>query len=40
MDHPNPNSPAQSDAYMAFTTNPAHYKREVKKQTAKYPPPA
>ncbi|KAF5836594.1 ubiquitin-conjugating enzyme/RWD-like protein [Dunaliella salina] len=40
LDNPNPNSPAQSEAYMAFTQDLPRYKREVKKQTAKYPPPS
>jgi hypothetical protein len=35
LDNPNPNSPAQSDAYMAFTQNLPLYKKEVKKQTAR-----
>jgi len=40
LDNPNPNSPAQSEAYMAFTQDLPKYKKEVKRQTAKYPPPS
>ncbi len=39
LDTPNPNSPAQSDAYMMFTQDLQRYKKEVKKQTGNYPPP-
>ncbi|GFH08834.1 ubiquitin_conjugat_2 domain-containing protein, partial [Haematococcus lacustris] len=39
LDNPNPNSPAQSDAYMMFTSNLALYKKEVRKQSLRYPPP-
>ena len=37
---PNPNSPAQSDAYMIFTQNVPEYNKRVKKQALLYPPPA
>ena len=37
---PNPKSPAQSDAYVLFTQQPAEYSKRVKAQTAKYPPPS
>ena len=40
LDTPNPNSPAQSDAYMIFTNNTPEYKKRVKEQSRKYPPPA
>jgi ubiquitin-conjugating enzyme E2 I len=39
LDTPNPNSPAQSDAYVCFTQRPDEYKRKVRKQAAEYPPP-
>ncbi|KAL0042063.1 hypothetical protein WJX77_001974 [Trebouxia sp. C0004] len=40
LNDPNPNSPAQSDAYMLFTQRPAEYKRRVRAQTSAHPPPA
>mmetsp|Transcript_4248 Transcript_4248/g.7027 ORF Transcript_4248/g.7027 Transcript_4248/m.7027 type:complete len:161 (-) Transcript_4248:342-824(-) len=40
LNTPNPNSPAQSEAYIMFTQNLAQYKREVKKQVSKFPPPS
>ncbi|DBB16145.1 TPA: hypothetical protein ACH3X3_015146 [Trebouxia sp. C0006] len=40
LNDPNPNSPAQSDAYMLFTQKPAEYKRRVRAQTSAHPPPA
>ncbi len=40
LNDPNPNSPAQSDAYMLFTQKPAEYKRRVRLQTSAHPPPA
>eukprot|EP00798_Chlamydomonas_sp_ICE-L_P019048 gene19048-25648_t len=40
MDNPNPQSPAQSDAYMLFTSNLTEYKKRVKKQAAAHPPPS
>lgn len=39
LDTPNPNSPAQSDAYIMFTQRLAEYKKRVKDQVHKYPPP-
>jgi ubiquitin-conjugating enzyme E2 I len=36
---PNPNSPAQSDAFVMFTQNLPQYKKEIKKQAQRYPPP-
>jgi ubiquitin-conjugating enzyme E2 I len=39
LDAPNDKSPAQSDAYIMFTQQPAEYKRKVKEQAARFPPP-
>jgi len=39
LTEPNPNSPAQTDAYVDFTKNRPVYTSKVKKQIAKYPPP-
>ncbi|GAX78311.1 hypothetical protein CEUSTIGMA_g5753.t1 [Chlamydomonas eustigma] len=39
LDNPNPQSPAQSDAYMIFTQNKTEYSRRVRKQSQQYPPP-
>lgn len=39
LDEPNANSPAQSDAYMMFTSNLKMYKDKVRKQAKEYPPP-
>ena len=36
---PNPLSPAQSDAYMLFTSRREEYNRRVKAQTRAHPPP-
>ncbi len=40
LDTPNPQSPAQSDAFVAFTQRLAEYKRRVRQQATQYPPPA
>ncbi|PRP87022.1 hypothetical protein PROFUN_05004 [Planoprotostelium fungivorum] len=40
LDTPNPNSPAQADAYTLFVTNKTEYTRRVKAQAAKYVQPA
>lgn len=37
---PNPNSPAQREAFEAFTQNPAEYKRKVREQALKNVPEA
>ena len=37
--NPNEKSPAQSEAYLAYTTNRAAYEKRVKEEVAKYPPP-
>ena len=39
LDDPNPNSPAQSDAYIMFTQRLQDYKRRVRQQTQAHPPP-
>lgn len=39
LDAPNALSPAQSDAYLMFTQRLDDYKRRVKQEAAKYPPP-
>mmetsp|Transcript_70439 Transcript_70439/g.223181 ORF Transcript_70439/g.223181 Transcript_70439/m.223181 type:complete len:160 (-) Transcript_70439:100-579(-) len=39
LDTANPNSPAQSDAYMIFQNNRGEYNRRVREQVKKYPPP-
>ena len=36
---PNPNSPAQTSAYVDFTKNTKVYESKVKAQVDKYPPP-
>ena len=38
LDTPNPNSPAQSDAYHLFVSDKAEYKRRVKAEAAKNVP--
>lgn len=38
LDNPNPNSPAQSEAYNLFTRNKEAYKRRVKEEAAKNAP--
>ncbi|KAG1653523.1 hypothetical protein FOA52_012437 [Chlamydomonas sp. UWO 241] len=40
LETPNPNSPAQSDAYMIFTQNTVEYRRRVRKQALQHPPPS
>ena len=35
---PNPNSPAQTDAYLDYTKNRDKYELRVKKQVEKFPP--
>jgi ubiquitin-conjugating enzyme E2 I len=35
LDQPNPDSPAQSEAFTLFTGNPAEYKRRVKLEAKK-----
>ena len=40
LTHPNPNSPAQREAYELLTKNPAEYKKRVRKQAANNPPEA
>jgi len=40
LDNPNPNSPAQADAYGLFVTNRNEYIKRVKLQATKYPPPS
>eukprot|EP01023_Acetabularia_acetabulum_P051006 TRINITY_DN5588_c0_g1_i13.p1 TRINITY_DN5588_c0_g1~~TRINITY_DN5588_c0_g1_i13.p1 ORF type:complete len:198 (-),score=34.73 TRINITY_DN5588_c0_g1_i13:730-1323(-) len=40
LDNPNAQSPAQSDAFVAFTQNKSDYFTKVKNQTARYPPSA
>jgi len=36
---PNPNSPAQTEAYVDYTKHPKQYEQKVKKQVEKFPPP-
>ncbi|GLC41473.1 SUMO-conjugating enzyme sce1 [Pleodorina starrii] len=40
LDTPNPNSPAQSDAFVLFTQQKAEYCKKVKRQALQYPPPS
>jgi ubiquitin-conjugating enzyme E2 I len=40
LDTPNDKSPAQSDAYIIFTTQLPEYRKRVRKQAEKYPPPS
>lgn len=40
LETPNPNSPAQSDAYVIFTQNMTEYTRRVRQQALRFPPPA
>ena len=35
---PNPNSPAQTDAYLDYTKNRDKYELRVKKQVEQFPP--
>ena len=37
---PNEKSPAQSEAYLAYSTDRSSYERRVKKEVEKYPPPS
>eukprot|EP01119_Soliformovum_irregulare_P015299 TRINITY_DN4294_c0_g1_i1.p1 TRINITY_DN4294_c0_g1~~TRINITY_DN4294_c0_g1_i1.p1 ORF type:complete len:160 (-),score=34.90 TRINITY_DN4294_c0_g1_i1:45-524(-) len=39
LNDPNPNSPAQAEAYTLFVTNQGEYTKRVKSQTSRYPPP-
>jgi hypothetical protein len=39
LDTPNDKSPAQSDAYVCFTQRLNDYRKEIRKQSLKYPPP-
>ena len=39
LDNPNEKSPAQSEAYAAYTSDRASYERRVKLEVKKYPPP-
>mmetsp|Transcript_3366 Transcript_3366/g.4173 ORF Transcript_3366/g.4173 Transcript_3366/m.4173 type:complete len:98 (+) Transcript_3366:280-573(+) len=38
LDTPNPNSPAQSEAYQLFITNKSEYQKRIRAETKKYPP--
>jgi ubiquitin-conjugating enzyme E2 I len=40
LDTPNAQSPAQSDAYVAYTQRLAEYRKKVQQQALKYPPPS
>lgn len=39
LDAPNPNSPAQSDAYVMFVNQRNAYDKRVRQQSRSYPPP-
>ncbi|PRW60558.1 SUMO-conjugating enzyme SCE1 [Chlorella sorokiniana] len=39
LDNPNPMSPAQSDAFVMFQQRREEYKKRVRQEAAKYPPP-
>lgn len=39
LDHPNPNSPAQADAYHLFISNRPEYDQKVKEVASKNPAP-
>lgn len=39
LDNPNPNSPAQAEAYQLFVQNKSDYVKRVKHQASLYPPP-
>lgn len=39
LDAPNPQSPAQSEAFLLYTNNRTKYNQCVRQQAAKYPPP-
>jgi len=38
LDTPNPNSPAQSEAYQLYVSNRAEYQRRIREEAKKYPP--
>jgi ubiquitin-conjugating enzyme E2 I len=40
LDTPNEGSPAQSDAYVLFTQQLTEYRRRVRAQAGRYPPPS
>jgi ubiquitin-conjugating enzyme E2 I len=40
LDNPNPNSPAQSEAYGTFIQNRELYYKRVAEEVVKYPPPS
>jgi len=40
LDTPNPNSPAQAEAYTLFVSNKHEYERKVRAQAQIYPPPS
>jgi ubiquitin-conjugating enzyme E2 I len=40
LSDPNPQSPAQSDAYVMYVQKRADYNRRVKQQAGAHPPPA
>jgi ubiquitin-conjugating enzyme E2 I len=40
LDSPNEASPAQSDAYVLYTQQRTEYRRRVREQAGRYPPPA
>lgn len=40
LSDPNPNSPAQSDAYVMYVQKRGEYNKRVKTQAGQYPPPA
>jgi len=39
LDTPNPNSPAQGEAYNIYMNKRSEYKRRVKAQARQFPPP-
>jgi ubiquitin-conjugating enzyme E2 I len=38
LDNPNPNSPAQSEAYQMFVSNKAQYEKRIREEAKKYAP--
>jgi ubiquitin-conjugating enzyme E2 I len=38
LDNPNPNSPAQAEAYQMFVSNKAQYAKRVREEAKKYAP--
>jgi ubiquitin-conjugating enzyme E2 I len=38
LDNPNPNSPAQADPYLLFTSNKAEYTRRIREQAEVHRP--